>query len=147
MNIASLLSPKSVLCKHSSSSKKRLLEDMAEYICKQYTELDSNTVFRALISREKLGSTSIGNGIAIPHCRIPQCNKTIGMLVTLDQGIEFNAIDNQNVDIIFTLLVPEGANDKHLQTLACIAETLSNDVILNNIRHAQQSEELLQVLQ
>lgn len=146
MDISSLLSPELILCRHNSSSKKRILEDVAEHISEHYPKLDTNMVFSALISREKLGSTGIGNGIAIPHCRIPQCTTTIGMLVTLTQGIEFNAIDNQEVDIIFVLLVPEDANDNHLQTLASIAETFSNNEILEQIRKASNTEELLTIL-
>lgn len=143
MDIASLLSTEFILCKHSSSSKKRALEEIADHLGQQLPNLQANTIFKALIAREKLGSTGIGNGIAIPHCRIPSCNKVIGMLITLESGIDFDAIDNEPVDIIFVLLVPEGANENHLKTLAQIAETFSDDSVLHNVRHANDINMLL----
>ena len=146
MDISSLLSPDLILCRHNSSSKKRILEDVAEHISEQYPDLDTNMVFSALIAREKLGSTGIGGGIAIPHCRIPQCSNTIGMLITLTNSIEFNAIDSQEVDIIFVLLVPEDAKDNHLQTLESIAETFSDNETIEQMRKANSVDELLTIL-
>ncbi|MFT5117161.1 MAG: PTS system nitrogen regulatory IIA component [Kiritimatiellia bacterium] len=147
MNISSLLSPKSVLCLHNSSSKKRILEDISEHLGGQFPGINANTIFSALISREKLGSTGIGNGIAIPHCRIPECNKIIAMLITLEKSIDFDAIDSRPVDVIFVLLVPEDANENHLKTLAKIAETFSDEKILSSVRHATNNDELLQAVQ
>lgn len=146
MDIASLLSPELVLCQHTSSSKKRILEEISEHLGEQFPNMNANTIFSALISREKLGSTGIGNGIAIPHCRIPECNQTIAMLMTLEKSIDFDAIDNEPVDIIFVLLVPEGANDNHLKTLAKIAETFSDEAILESIRNARSIQALLDLL-
>ncbi len=146
MDIASLLSTNMTLCKHSSSSKKRILEDIAEHLGEYYPNLNANTLFSALIAREKLGSTGIGNGIAIPHCRISECSQTIAMLITLENSIDFDAIDGQDVDVIFVLLVPEGNNENHLKTLAKIAETFSDETILQNVRQATTSEALLNTL-
>lgn len=146
MNIASLLSTDMILCKHSTSSKKRILEDIAEHLGGQYPNLNANTLFSALIAREKLGSTGIGNGIAIPHCRISECDNTIAMLITLDNSIDFDAIDNQNIDIVFVLLVPEGDNANHLKTLASIAEKFSDETVLAHIRHAENPNEIIQAL-
>ena len=145
MNIASLLSPELILCGHSSSSKKRLLEDVAKHISEKYPLLDTNQLLSALVAREKLGSTGIGNGIAIPHCRIAECEQTIGMLITLNDHIDFNAIDDQPVDIIFALLVPEHSNDDHLKTLAAIANIFSQSQTLTSIRNASNTEEVLAV--
>lgn len=143
MDIASLLSPEFVLCKHSSSSKKRVLEEISEHLHAQLPHLETSTLFKALIAREKLGSTGIGNGIAIPHCRISDCNKNIAMLITLDKGIDFGSIDNGLVDIIFVLLVPEHATDNHLKTLAQIAETFSDNDILQQVRAADDIQTLI----
>jgi PTS system nitrogen regulatory IIA component len=147
MNISSLLSPTTVLCLHNSTSKKRILEDISEHLGGQFPSINANTIFSALISREKLGSTGIGNGIAIPHCRIPDCNHIIAMLITLEKSIDFDAIDSQPVDVIFVLLVPEDDNDNHLKTLAKVAETFSDEKTLSNVRHATSNEELLQAVQ
>jgi nitrogen PTS system EIIA component len=146
MDIASLLTPATVLCKYSSSSKKRILEDIAEHLGVQFPNMNPNTIFSALISREKLGSTGIGNGIAIPHCRIASCETIVAMFLTLEKSIDFDAIDNEPVDVMFVLLVPEDANDNHLKTLAKIAETFSNEAILTRVRKATSAEELLQAI-
>jgi nitrogen PTS system EIIA component len=146
MEIASLLSPSTVLCKKESTSKKRILEDISEHIHSIFPYLSDSTVFSALVSREKLGSTGIGNGIAIPHCRMADCKEITAMLITLANGIDFDAIDNEKVDVIFVLIVPEDANENHLKTLATIAETFSDETILNNVRQAQSSQALLQAL-
>lgn len=143
MDIASLLSPEFVLCKHNSSSKKRIIEEISEHLHEQLPHIDTSTIFKALIAREKLGSTGIGHGIAIPHCRIPDCEKNIAMLITLDQGIDFDSIDNELVDIIFVLLVPEHATENHLKTLAKIAETFSDQNILQQVRAANDAVALI----
>ena len=146
MEIASLLSPSTVLCKLKSTSKKRILEDISEHISKVFPYLNANTTFSALVSREKLGSTGIGNGIAIPHCRIADCKEITAMLITLANGIDFDAIDNEKVDVIFVLIVPEDANENHLKTLAAIAETFSDEATLHGVRQAQDTQTLLQAV-
>lgn len=142
MDIHSLLLPSLTLCQHPCSSKKRVLEDVASLVSEQFPSLDANEVFSALIARERLGSTGIGGGIAIPHCRIKDCSRTTAVLITLESAIDFNAIDSKNVDIIFVLLVPENQHDDHLKTLASIAEKLSDSNILKNIRAAKSNTEL-----
>jgi nitrogen PTS system EIIA component len=146
MEIASLLSPSTVLCKQESSSKKRILEDISEHLSNAFPYLNANTTFSALVSREKLGSTGIGNGIAIPHCRIADCKEITAMLITLASGIDFDAIDNEKVDVIFVLIVPEDSNENHLKTLAAIAEAFSDEATLDNVRQAQDIPALLQAL-
>ncbi|MGH1487453.1 MAG: PTS IIA-like nitrogen regulatory protein PtsN [Cellvibrionaceae bacterium] len=146
MDIASILSPECVLFKNQCNSKKRILETIASHLCDENPVLDPGHVFSALIARERLGSTGIGHGIAIPHCRIKGCSKIIGVLVTLDNGIDFDAIDNEPVDIIFVLVVPEDENQDHLQTLAALAERFSDKERLNKIRQASSSQELYQTI-
>ena len=151
MDIASILSIDCVLFKESCNSKKRILENIASHLCDQHPTLDPGNVFSALIARERLGSTGIGNGIAIPHCRISGCSKTIGVLVTLENPIDFNAIDNEPVDIIFVLIVPKDVaakdeNQDHLQTLASLAEVFSDPDRLHQIRQATNSQELYQII-
>lgn len=145
MDIPSLLSSNNVLCQQESTSKKRILESIAEHISNANQDLKASDIFGALIAREKLGSTGIGHGIAIPHCRISNCKAITAMLVTLKQGIDFDAIDNEKVDIIFVLIVPEDADDDHLKTLASIAEVFSSDAVLQKVRQAQNIESLMNV--
>jgi PTS system nitrogen regulatory IIA component len=143
MDIATLLSPELVLCRHGSSSKKRIFEEIAEHLGKQFPDINASTIFEALIAREKLGSTGIGHGIAIPHCRIPYCDKNIAMFITLDKGIDYDSIDNEFVDVIFVLLVPEQTTDDHLKTLRQIAEAFSNNKILQRVRSAKDTKSLI----
>jgi len=146
MEIKSILEQECVIHQHECNSKKRLLETIASHLCDQNPALDPGDVFSALIARERLGSTGIGNGIAIPHCRIPGCAKTIGVLMTLKTPIDFDAIDSQSVDIIFVLIVPEDHNNDHLQTLAALAETFSDTDRLDRIRNAKDAEELYKIV-
>jgi PTS system nitrogen regulatory IIA component len=146
MNIKSLLSLDCVLYQHQCASKKRLLETIASHICDRNPDLDPGNVFSALIARERLGSTGLGKGIAIPHCRIADCKETIGVLVTLATPIDFNAIDNEPVDIIFVLVVPEDGDQDHLKTLATLAETFSNEASLQKIRQSKDAQELYNIV-
>ena len=146
MNIKSLLSSDCVLFQHQCASKKRLLETIASHLCDHNTNLDPSNVFSALIARERLGSTGLGKGIAIPHCRIAACTQTVGVLVTLATPIDFSAIDNEPVDIIFVLVVPEDGHKDHLKTLATLAETLSDKECLQRIRASKDSQELYNIV-
>lgn len=142
MNIASILTPDCVLFKQQCASKKRILETIASHLCDQNPALDPGNVFGALIARERLGSTGIGQGIAIPHCRIPGCTKTVGVLVTLGTPIDFDAIDNQPVDIIFVLVVPEDNDQQHLKTLATLAGVFSDKGKQQQLRRAENADDL-----
>lgn len=144
MHIESLLSLERTRCQAAGSSKKRTLEQLAELIAQGSEAIDAEKLFTQLINRERLGSTGIGGGIAIPHCRFPTQGKTIGALLTLDQPIDFDAVDGQPVDIIFAMLVPENAENEHLQTLAHLAELLQNAEFVNALRAARTDEALYQ---
>lgn len=142
MKIQAILSPTRTLCRIDYSSKKRALENIANHIAKECPMLDTDDLFAALLSREKLGSTGIGNGIAIPHCRVKDCRETVGMLVTLKTPIDFTAIDNRPVDILFALLVPDNANTAHLETLSTLAEKFSQEHFVANLRNATENQAL-----
>jgi len=124
------------------ASKKRVLEQVAEFIAQQSPELDPNELFDNLIIREKLGSTAIGQGVAIPHCRMTHCNNIMGALFKLNQPVDFDAIDNQPVDLLFVLLVPNEATQEHLNALSLIAKRFSNDLLTHELRSAPESQTL-----
>jgi len=145
MEIQSILSPDRTLSHLDCSSKKRTLEQIASHIADEFPSLDADELFQALIARERLGSTGIGKGIAIPHCRLKECKQTVGMLITLEKAIDFEAIDNGPVDIIFTLIVPDEAHEDHLQTLAVLAEKFSESTYIDSLRHCEDSTGLYQV--
>jgi PTS system nitrogen regulatory IIA component len=136
MDIQTLISPDRTLCRVEGGSKKRALEFLANAIAQDVPGIDADDLFRRLTGRERLGSTGIGHGIAIPHCRAENCTGTIGALITLAAPIEFDAIDSQPVDILFAMLVPEDAHDEHIQTLAALAGALSNGEYRDRLRSA-----------
>lgn len=136
MDIHTLLSPDRTLCRVEGGSKKRAIEFLANAIAQDVSGIDADDLFRRLIGRERLGSTGIGHGIAIPHCRAENCTGAVGALITLTAPIDFDAIDSQPVDILFAMLVPEDAHDEHIQTLAALAGALSNEEYRNRLRSA-----------
>ena len=133
------------LSDQSLLSKKRVFERAAEAMGGALN-LCSETIYRALLAREKLGSTAIGEGIAIPHCRINDCAVAAGCLVTLQEPIDFGSADGQDVDIIFVLLVPEEATEAHLKLLAALARSFSHAEVRDRVRQTQDPEALKQLL-
>jgi PTS system nitrogen regulatory IIA component len=111
MNLEEILTPERCFCRIEGFSKKRLLTRVSGLLGGLFTNLDETEVFNSMMAREQLGSTGLGNGIAIPHCRVPQCKEIIGSLVTLSEPIDYDAIDDAPVDIIFILIVPEEKKD------------------------------------
>jgi len=146
MTINELLSTDSILCKSDCHSKKRALETAATQLGKHIDSLDENQLFTALVARERLGSTGLGNGIAIPHCHIAGIKQPLGMLITLDTPVDFDAIDSKPVDVLFVLVVPDGQEQQHLDTLAAIVECFSNSALLSQLRAASTPASLQQLL-
>jgi PTS system nitrogen regulatory IIA component len=145
MQIESLLTQKRTLCHASCSSKKRSLEVLASLIAEGSDNINADELFQQLVARERLGSTGIGEGIAIPHCRFKTSGATIGALMTLAKPIDFDSVDSRPVDIIFAMLVPENAESQHLQTLAMLAERLQDSRFVEALRRAETGAELFRV--
>jgi len=142
MNLNELLAPELTFCNVHGASKKRLLELSAQLIAGKVPQVSADQIYEALIAREQLGSTGIGGGIAIPHCRIPRLTKTIGCLLKLQHPVDFDAIDNQPVDLLFFLLVPENTLAGHLEALKTIAERFSSSEYCRRLRAATSDAEL-----
>ena len=140
-----ILSPARTICHAPGISKKRLFETIARVISDDQPSLVYDEVFGQLIAREKLGSTGLGQGIAIPHCRVDACPKPLGTLVTLEQAIDFDAPDDKPVDLLFALLVPGEAHQQHLDILANVARLFSQGSFCQQLRAAKNSEELFTV--
>ncbi len=121
MTISDLIDLNLIHINVSVSSKKRALEIISESIHQQYSNLELHHIFDQFIKREKLGTTAIGHGVALPHARIDGNEKTIGVYVSLKNAIDFNAMDGEPVNQIFALIVPEHANDEHLKLLSQLA--------------------------
>jgi PTS system nitrogen regulatory IIA component len=126
-------------------SKKRLFERSAELLSEELG-LHSQAIYRALLDREKLGSTAIGEGVAIPHCRAAQCKEPAGCLVILQEPLDYGSPDGSKVDIVFVLLVPEEATEEHLHLLAGLARSFSHDSVRSGIREAQSAEQTKAIL-
>lgn len=144
MQIQSLLTPDRTLSGVQAESKKQALEILAGIIANDIATIDADDLLRRFMARERLGSTGIGHGIAIPHCRTNQCPGAVGALITLAQPVNFDAIDSQPVDILFAMLVPEDAHKEHLETLAALASVLNNKQFRHDLHAAGSAEELYQ---
>lgn len=134
------------MCGIKARSKKAILEVLAHLIASPASELGSAEVFNSLLSRERLGSTGLGHGVAIPHGRINHGSRTYGAFARTEEGIDFDALDNQPVDLFFSLLVPDKATDQHLQILAQLAEMFSDDEFLARLRASRSHDELFELL-
>ena len=143
--LENLLTPERTACQVPGLSKKRLFETLARIISEDQLSLTYEEVFTRLINREKLGSTGLGHGIAIPHSRIGNCTHPIGTLLTLAEPIDFEAPDGEPVDLVFALLVPEEANQQHLDSLAQIARLFSQADYCRALRAAADIEQLFDV--
>ncbi len=124
------------------ASKKKVLQTIAERLAKTLSDVSDIELFDQLIARERLGSTGIGSGVAVPHCRLNGLQSPIAALVKLPQGVDFEAIDKAPVDLIFALIVPTDATDEHLQLLASVVERVNDPDVLRVIRNATTSETL-----
>ena len=145
MQLKDFLTRDRCYCRIEGVSKKRLLENISKLLGKQFSNLDDNDIFNAIMAREQLGSTGLGNGIAVPHCRVPHCETIIGALITLENAIDFDAIDGKKVDLIFLLIVPEEKTDDHIKVLGGLAELFNDPNFCSTIRQAQNSSDLYKV--
>ncbi|MGB2172630.1 MAG: PTS IIA-like nitrogen regulatory protein PtsN [Porticoccaceae bacterium] len=148
MKIADVLTPALTICHLTGSSKKRVLEKISLLISTQLgTEQDqSETVFNNFLARERLGSTGIGTGVAVPHCRTNGVKKIYGCLAKLDTPVDFDAVDDLPVDLVFALVVPEEKNEEHLATLARIAQIMQTDSSRQVLRNCNSNQELFDTI-
>jgi len=142
MKINSILSPERTFCNIETRSKKNAIEKAAVLIAETLPSLDAKAIYSKLIAREKLGSTALGQGIALPHCRIEGCNDIIGALFTISTPIDFGALDDQLVNIMFVLLVPEEEVDEHLKTMAMLAAKFDSEEYRANLIDAPNNQDL-----
>ena len=146
MKLQDILTLDCTLCAVKGTSKKKLLEIICATAAKKIDSLDSYQLFDSLMAREKVGSTGIGNGIAIPHGRLANTSQVIVVLLTSEQAVEFDAIDNRAVDIFIALFVPEENCQQHLSTLQSIAKIFSNKQVVKQVRKCQNSQMLFDVI-
>ena len=156
MNLDTLISSNAVISNTEIKSKKRALESLAEFLAKDATliqqdssdteqpseEIDALKIFQLLIEREKLGSTSMGHGVALPHARTNLTEHAVGAFLKLDKGIDFDSPYNQPTDLIFALMVPEHYTDEHLKILAYLATLFSDEDFCKTVRDTSDNLEI-----
>lgn len=143
--LSQILTPARTVCGAPGVSKKRLFETIATIVCEDQVALPYDEVLDHLFSREKLGSTGLGQGIAIPHCRVGDCAEPLGTLLTLEEPIPFDAPDDNPVDLLFVLLVPEEAHQQHLDILATVASLFSQADFCARLRAARDDRGLYDI--
>jgi PTS system nitrogen regulatory IIA component len=146
MLISDLLSPERIRCNVRSSSKKRLLELISEELARNSDSLSQREVFESLVARERLGSTGLGKGVAIPHGRVKGCQDVQASFIRLEKPLPFDAIDGEPVDLLFALTVPENCGEDHLKLLSQVAELFSDPSLLRELREAKSNGRLLKLL-
>lgn len=127
------------------NSKKQALQEIAARAA-ELSGLSERTIFETLLQREKLGSTGIGHGIAIPHGKLPKLERLFGLFARLDRPIDFESLDGQPVDLVFLLLAPEGAGADHLKALARVARLLRDPDTANKLRDSRDADAIYAVL-
>ena len=145
INITSVLDHHCVRVAVEANSRKRVLEAASDLLAEQHPALSARQLFDQLMSRERLGSTGLGDGVAIPHCRI-SCEKIIGALVTLRNPVDYDAIDDQPVDLLFVLVVPTEETNTHLELLAGLARVFGNPDNRNQLRNTATNAQLYERL-
>jgi PTS system nitrogen regulatory IIA component len=131
-------------CRLEVASKKRVLQHLGGLLAEGVPGLSPERVFERLLERERLGSTGLGHGIALPHARMPEVKEAVGAFVQLQAGVDFDAIDDQPVDLAFGLLVPQEATEEHLQLLAKLAAMFSSGELCEKLRRGESPGELLE---
>ena len=146
MELSKILNRNRVAVDVDLASKKGVLETLAGMLSSAESTLNSRTIFDCLLARERLGTTGLGGGIAIPHGRIANNGEAIGAFIRTVVPVDFDAVDNAPVDIFFALCVPEEATDEHLGLLSELATNFSDSQFVANLRHSSSSFEIYQSL-
>ena len=145
MEIAELITPEGVVPNLRATSKKQALQELARRAA-EITGLAERAILDVLIERERLGTTGVGNGIAIPHGKLASLTRIYGLFARLERPIDFDSIDEQPVDLIFLLLAPESAGADHLKALARISRLLRDKSVCEKLRGTESAEGLYALL-
>lgn len=145
MNLADLIGPEAIVSSLEAKDKKQALQELSRK-AQELTGLEQTVVFEALLQRERLGSTGLGRGIAIPHGKLPGLVSVVTVFARLKEPISFDSVDNEPVDLVFLLLAPEHAGADHLKALARISRLLREPQTLQKLRCCKDSRALYAVL-
>ncbi|WP_305987587.1 PTS IIA-like nitrogen regulatory protein PtsN [Roseibium sp. MMSF_3544] len=141
MDLSDLLGKAAVVAGLKAKSKKQAIQELSARAA-ELTGLSEREIFDTLLQRERLGSTGVGHGIAIPHGKLTRLDRLVGLFAKLDKPVDFDALDDEPVDLVFLLLAPEGAGADHLKALARIARQLRDGTITQGIRSSMDAEEI-----
>ena len=141
-----ILPPDRVRCDVPAASRKRTLQVLGEIFADADPALTGQSVFDLLVARERLGSTGLGEGCALPHARVPGLGRTLAAFLRLGRGVDFDAPDHRPVDLVFGLLVPEESTEEHLEILSSIARVFADDHVRSSIRSAKEPAHMRQIL-
>jgi PTS system nitrogen regulatory IIA component len=145
MPTTDLVSPNAIIPALKVNGKKQALQEIAAKAA-ELTGQSDRTILEILLQREKLGSTGVGGGVAIPHGKLPRLNKVFGVFARLERPVDFEALDGQPVDLVFLLLAPEGAGADHLKALARVARLLRDPEVARKLRDSRDAEAIYAVL-
>lgn len=145
MELTEILVANAVHYTQGESSKKRLLQKISDQAADVYG-LDSTIVFSALSTRETLGTTGVGRGVAIPHARLEMLDRIVGLFTRLERPLDYDAMDHQPVDLIFTLLAPQKEGAEHLKALALVSRTLRNERVCAKLRSNRNEQTIYSIL-
>ena len=146
MILEQLVSPSRVLCNVHARNKIHSLEILSELLSSPNPDIANEDIFSKLIARERLGCTSLGKGIAFPHCRIPGMQNNCGALMKLSEPVDFDSADGVSVDLIFGLILPTELNDRHYTDIDMITELLNTDALTAKLRSTKSSSALYEAL-
>ena len=145
MTLTDLVAPTAIVPALKVNGKKQALQELAARAA-ELTGQNERSILDILLQREKLGSTAVGNGVAIPHGKLPKLGRLVGLFARLERAIDFEALDGQPVDLIFLLLAPEAAGADHLKALARVARLLRDPEIAKKLRESRDTDSLYAVL-
>ncbi|NWG46253.1 MAG: PTS IIA-like nitrogen regulatory protein PtsN [Alphaproteobacteria bacterium] len=145
MDLSDLVRPTTVVGGLKVSSKKQVLQDLSERVARE-TGVEARRIFEVLNERERLGSTGVGHGVAIPHGKLAELDRLHGFFARLDRPVDFDAIDDEPVDLVFVLLVPDNAGAEHLKALARVSRLFRSREMRDRLRTAETSEALYALL-
>jgi PTS system nitrogen regulatory IIA component len=129
-----------------ATSKKRVIENLSRMLAANTSAATAEKIFQVLLERERLGSTGLGKGVAIPHARVPGLTHTVAAMLTLETPIDFESADNKPIDIAFGLLVPEDDTEHHLQHLSRLVTLFRDEEICSRIRQASSADAIFELL-
>jgi PTS system nitrogen regulatory IIA component len=145
MHFADLIGPEAVIASLKVKTKKQLLQELAAR-ASRLTGVEERYIFDTLLQRERLGSTGLGQGVAIPHCKLQGLKRIVGVFARLAEPVDFEAVDGEKVDVVFLLLAPEGAGADHLKALARISRLLREGHAVDKLRASKDASALYAVL-